>query len=118
MASEKSAYPDLCTAAVEQFKLSLEFQMAIDATVARSLAREGEGGVGLSNVAIAKLVEGQTKEDVIQSFQRSGYYKHKMSMYWDSGWTSFTYRAQKLFLDIHFNLLKPGEGDIGQTSTG
>ncbi|GMP34730.1 hypothetical protein CsSME_00007482 [Camellia sinensis var. sinensis] len=68
-ASERATYPDLCTAAVEQFKLSPEFQMATDAAVARSIARDGEAGVGPSNMATAKLVEGQTKGQIIQNFQ-------------------------------------------------
>ncbi|GMP45225.1 hypothetical protein CsSME_00013812 [Camellia sinensis var. sinensis] len=65
---ERAAYPDLCMAAVEQFMLSLEFQMAIDAVVAKSIAREGEAGAKLSNVATAELVEGQTKGEIIQNF--------------------------------------------------
>ncbi|XP_028099252.1 actin cytoskeleton-regulatory complex protein pan-1-like, partial [Camellia sinensis] len=36
-ASEKAAYPDLCVAAVEQYKGSPEFQMVVDAAVTRSL---------------------------------------------------------------------------------
>ncbi|GMP48493.1 hypothetical protein CsSME_00015824 [Camellia sinensis var. sinensis] len=41
LASERAAYPDLCIAAVEQFKGSADFQMAIDAAIASNLAREG-----------------------------------------------------------------------------
>ncbi|CAL5435402.1 unnamed protein product [Camellia sinensis] len=41
-ASERAAYPDLYVAAIEQFKGSAEFQMAIDAVVASSVAREAE----------------------------------------------------------------------------
>ena len=37
-AAESAAYPDLCGAAVEQYKGSPEFQTAIDAAVARKLA--------------------------------------------------------------------------------
>ncbi|GMQ10772.1 hypothetical protein CsSME_00053649 [Camellia sinensis var. sinensis] len=43
-ASERAAYPNLYVAATEQFKGSAEFQMAIDATVANSVAREVSGG--------------------------------------------------------------------------
>ncbi|XP_028105222.1 caldesmon-like [Camellia sinensis] len=43
-ASEKAAYPDLCVAAVEQYKGSSEFQMVVDAAVARSLAGQELGG--------------------------------------------------------------------------
>ncbi|GMP52939.1 hypothetical protein CsSME_00018575 [Camellia sinensis var. sinensis] len=57
MVPERVVYPDLCTTAVEQFKLSLEFQMAINTAVARALAREGGGGAGPSRVAAAELVE-------------------------------------------------------------
>ncbi|XP_028092351.1 calponin homology domain-containing protein DDB_G0272472-like [Camellia sinensis] len=39
-AFEKAAYPDLCVAAVEQFKGSPNFQIAIDAVIASNLARE------------------------------------------------------------------------------
>ncbi|GMP77924.1 hypothetical protein CsSME_00034033 [Camellia sinensis var. sinensis] len=67
MESEKAAYPDLGTAVVEQFKLSSEFQMDVDAVVARSLAREGDGGTRPSNVA-AELMEGETKEEIIRQF--------------------------------------------------
>ncbi|GMP59085.1 hypothetical protein CsSME_00022509 [Camellia sinensis var. sinensis] len=59
--------------------------MAIDVAVARSLARKWRGGVGPSGMTAAELVEGQTKEEIIQSFQQSNYYKHEMSQYWDSG---------------------------------
>ncbi|XP_028069244.1 recombination repair protein 1-like [Camellia sinensis] len=45
-ASERAAYPDLCVAAVEQYKGSSEFQMAVDAAVARSLAGQESGGSG------------------------------------------------------------------------
>ncbi|XP_028120240.1 coiled-coil domain-containing protein 89-like [Camellia sinensis] len=81
MESEKAAYPDLCTAAMEQFKLSSEFQMSMDAAMVKSLAREGDGGAGPSNLATAKLVEGKTKEEIIQRFQQLDYYKHEMSLY-------------------------------------
>ncbi|XP_028124240.1 caldesmon-like [Camellia sinensis] len=46
VASERAAYPDLCVAAVEQYKGSPEFQMVVDAAVARSLAGQESGGVG------------------------------------------------------------------------
>ncbi|GMP22736.1 hypothetical protein CsSME_00000619 [Camellia sinensis var. sinensis] len=45
LASERAAYPDLCVAALEQFKVSVDFQMAIDAAIAYNLAREGSGGL-------------------------------------------------------------------------
>ncbi|GMP40895.1 hypothetical protein CsSME_00011177 [Camellia sinensis var. sinensis] len=115
MASERAAYPDLCTAAVEQFKLSPKFQIAIDVALERSLVREGKCGAGPSIAAAAELVEGQTKTGIIQNFEQSDYYKHEMSMYWDSGWVSCQRSLAELFLDINVTLLKPGERDIAQT---
>ncbi|GMP32342.1 hypothetical protein CsSME_00006140 [Camellia sinensis var. sinensis] len=96
---------------MEQFKGSVEFQMAIDVAVARSLAKEGEGGAGPSGMAAG----GRSEKEVIQSFQWSDFYKHEMSQYWDSGWMSFKYKAQVLFLDVDFNLVKVGEDDVAQT---
>ncbi|GMP53748.1 hypothetical protein CsSME_00019122 [Camellia sinensis var. sinensis] len=111
MASEKAAYPDRCMAAMEQFKASPKFQMAIDAAVARGLAKEGEGGASPSGAAFV----GRTEEEVIQSFQQSDFYKHEMSQYWDSGWMSFKYKVHELFPDVDFSQVKVGEDDIAQT---
>ncbi|GMP98552.1 hypothetical protein CsSME_00046392 [Camellia sinensis var. sinensis] len=108
MASEIAAYPDLCVATVEQFKGSTEFQMAIDMAIAKSLAKEGEGDAGSSGVA----TKGRSEEEVIQSFQRSNFYKHEMSHYWDSNWMSFKYKVQKLFPNVDFSLVKVGEDDV------
>lgn len=47
-ASERAAYPDLCVAAVEQFKGSTEFQMAVDAAVASHLAGREAGSSSVS----------------------------------------------------------------------
>ncbi|XP_028114405.1 uncharacterized protein LOC114312370 [Camellia sinensis] len=63
-ASEREAYPDLCVAAVEQYKGSPEFQMAVDAAVARSLARQESGGVGPSR----KTVGGRTEAEPPKNF--------------------------------------------------
>ncbi|CAL5335476.1 unnamed protein product [Camellia sinensis] len=90
LASERAAYPDLCMAAMEQFKGSAEFQMAIDAAVTRSLAKEGEGGIG----PLGAVTDGRSEEEVIQSFQRSDFYKHEMSQYWDSGWSPSSIRRK------------------------
>ncbi|GMP37160.1 hypothetical protein CsSME_00008974 [Camellia sinensis var. sinensis] len=112
MASERAAYLDLYVVAVEQFKGSAEFHMAIiDAAVARSLAKKGEEVAGPLGVA----AEGRSEEEVIQSFQRSDFYKHEMSQYWDSGWMSFKYKAQELFPDVDFSLVKVREDDVAQT---
>lgn len=46
LASEKAAYPELCIAAVEKFKGSTNFQMAIDVAIASSMAKEVDGEVG------------------------------------------------------------------------
>ncbi|GMP72783.1 hypothetical protein CsSME_00030699 [Camellia sinensis var. sinensis] len=62
--SERAAYPDLYVAAVEQFKGSVEFQMAVDAVVASNLAREESGGVGPSGTTAG----GRTEAEVIESF--------------------------------------------------
>ncbi|XP_028070412.1 uncharacterized protein LOC114272892 [Camellia sinensis] len=64
-ASEKAAYPDLCVAAVEQYKGSPEFQMVVDAAVARSLAGQESGGVGPSR----KTAGGRIEAEVIERFQ-------------------------------------------------
>ncbi|GMP42190.1 hypothetical protein CsSME_00012011 [Camellia sinensis var. sinensis] len=111
LASERAAYPDLCVAAVEQFNGSADFQMAIDATIASSLARKGSGGVGPSRAATG----GRSEEEVIQSFQRSDFYKHEMSEFWDSGWMTFKHKADELFPDVDFSLAKVGEDDVAQT---
>ncbi|GMP77152.1 hypothetical protein CsSME_00033525 [Camellia sinensis var. sinensis] len=107
MESKKAAYLDLCAAAMEQFKLSSEFQMVMDAAVARSLSRKGDGGAGPPNVATAELVERETKEEIIRWFQQSDYYKHEMSVYWDSGWTSFNYKVNELFPGTDFIMVRP-----------
>ncbi|GMP43715.1 hypothetical protein CsSME_00012972 [Camellia sinensis var. sinensis] len=95
-ASERAAYPDLYVAAVEQFKGSADFQMAIDAAVASNLAREGAGGAGSSRATAG----GRSEDEVIQSFQRSDFYKHEMAEYWDSGWKMFKRKVEELFPDL------------------
>ncbi|GMP49216.1 hypothetical protein CsSME_00016268 [Camellia sinensis var. sinensis] len=110
MASKRAVYPDLCVAAVEEFKGSVEFQMAID-VVGRSLANEGEWGAGLSEVAAGD----RSEEEVIQSFQWSDFYKHEMSQYWDNSWISFKYKVQELFSDMNFSRMKVREDDVVQT---
>ncbi|GMP50648.1 hypothetical protein CsSME_00017181 [Camellia sinensis var. sinensis] len=60
-ASERAAYPDLCVVAVEQFKRSVDFQIAIDAAIASNLAREGSRGVGLSGTTAG----GRSEDEVI-----------------------------------------------------
>ncbi|GMP57054.1 hypothetical protein CsSME_00021299 [Camellia sinensis var. sinensis] len=111
LASKRAEYPDLCMAAVDQFKGSTEFQMAIDATVASSLANEGNWGVGPSGAAAG----GRSEEEVIQSFQRSDFYKHEISEFWDSGWMTFKHKAHELFPDMDFSLVKVDEYHIAQT---
>ncbi|GMP91395.1 hypothetical protein CsSME_00042116 [Camellia sinensis var. sinensis] len=85
--------------------------MAINAAVARSFVKKGEEGAGPSGVA----TEGKSEEEVIQSFQRSDFCKHEMSQYWDSGWMSFKYKAQELFPNVDFRLMKVVEDDVAQT---
>ncbi|GMP46995.1 hypothetical protein CsSME_00014943 [Camellia sinensis var. sinensis] len=56
-ASEKTTYPDLYVAALEQFKASADFQLAIDAAIASNLAREGAGGAGPSGTTVGSRSE-------------------------------------------------------------
>ncbi|GMP21643.1 hypothetical protein CsSME_00000001 [Camellia sinensis var. sinensis] len=79
--------------------------MAVDGAVARSLAREGDGGARLSNMATAELVDGETKEEIIRRFQQSDYYKHEMS-----------YKREELFPGTNFSRVRPREEEISQTS--
>ncbi|GMP46659.1 hypothetical protein CsSME_00014721 [Camellia sinensis var. sinensis] len=111
LASERVAYPDLCMAAVEQFKRFADFQMAVDTTITSSLANEGNGGVEPSGVAAG----GRSEEEVIQSFQWSDFYKHEMSEFRDSSWMTFKHKAQELFPNVDFSLVKVGEDDVAQT---
>jgi len=74
-ASERAAYPDLCIATVEQFKGFADFQMAVDAAIANNLTREGSGGAGSSGATAGS----RSEEEVIQNFQRSDFYQHKMA---------------------------------------
>ncbi|GMP66728.1 hypothetical protein CsSME_00026961 [Camellia sinensis var. sinensis] len=111
LASERAAYPDLCVAAVEQFKGSADFQMAIDAAIANNLAREESGGAGLSGATAGS----RSKEEVIQSFQRSDFYKHEMAEFWDSGWKMFRRKVEELFPDLDFNCVKIDKDDMAQT---
>ncbi|GMQ02406.1 hypothetical protein CsSME_00048647 [Camellia sinensis var. sinensis] len=110
LASERAAYPDLCVAVVEQFKGSADFQMAIDAAIASSLARKGDRGVGSSGAA-----GNRSEEEVIQSFQRSDFYKHEMAEFWDSGWKTFNRKAEELFPDLDLNNVRIDENDMAQT---
>ncbi|GMQ03039.1 hypothetical protein CsSME_00049003 [Camellia sinensis var. sinensis] len=111
LASERAAYPDLCVVAVEQFKGSADFQMAIDAVIASSLAREGDRGVGPSRATAGS----RSEEEVIQSFQRSDFYKHEIAEFWDSGWKMFKRKAEELFPDLDFSNVRIDEDDVAQT---
>ncbi|GMP60536.1 hypothetical protein CsSME_00023359 [Camellia sinensis var. sinensis] len=109
--SERKAYPDLCVAAVEQFKASADFQMAIDAAIASNLVREGTRGAGPSRTTAGS----RSENEVIQSFQRSDFYKHEMAEFWDSGWKMFKSKAEELFSDIDFSSVRIDEDDVAQT---
>ncbi|GMP92778.1 hypothetical protein CsSME_00042862 [Camellia sinensis var. sinensis] len=111
LASERAAYPNLCVASVEQFKGSADFQMAVDAAIANNLAREGARGAGPSGATAG----GRSKEEVIQSFQRSDFYKHEIAEYWDSGLKMFKRKAEELFPDLDLNSVKIDEDDVAQT---
>ncbi|GMP38123.1 hypothetical protein CsSME_00009494 [Camellia sinensis var. sinensis] len=110
-ASERAAYPDLYVAAIEQFKGSAEFQMAIDAAVTSSVAREVSGGAGPSGTTIG----GRTEAEVIESFQRSNFYKHEMAEFRDSGWKMFKRKAEELFPGLDLSNVKIDEDDVAQT---
>ncbi|GMP67046.1 hypothetical protein CsSME_00027169 [Camellia sinensis var. sinensis] len=110
-ASERAAYPDLYVAAVEQFKGSADFQMAIDTAVASNLARKGAGGAGSSRATAG----GRSEVEVIQSFQLSDFYKHEMAEFWDSGWKMFKRKAEELFPDLDLSGVKIGDDDVAQT---
>ncbi|GMP27139.1 hypothetical protein CsSME_00003265 [Camellia sinensis var. sinensis] len=102
----------MCIAAVEQFKGSADFQMAIDAVIASHLARERSGGAGPSGSTAGEMSE----EEVIQSFQQSDFYKHEMAEFWDSGWKMFKRKTEELFPDLDFSNVKIDEDDVAQTS--
>ncbi|GMP48139.1 hypothetical protein CsSME_00015601 [Camellia sinensis var. sinensis] len=110
-ASERAAYPDLCVTAVDQFKGSVDFQMAIDAAIACNLAREGSGGAG----PLGATAGSRSEEEVIQSFQQSDFYKHEMAEFWDSGWKMFKRKAKELLPDLNFNTVRIKEDDVAQT---
>ncbi|GMQ03511.1 hypothetical protein CsSME_00049284 [Camellia sinensis var. sinensis] len=110
-ASKRAAYPDLYVAAVEQFKVSVDFQMAIDTAIASNLAREGARGAGPSGTTVGS----RSEDELIQSFQRSDFYKHKMAEFWDSGWKMFKRKAEELFPDIDFSSVRIDEDDVAQT---
>ncbi|GMQ05867.1 hypothetical protein CsSME_00050703 [Camellia sinensis var. sinensis] len=110
-AFERAAYLDLCVAAVDQFKGSAEFQMAIDVAVASNLAREVSGGAGSSGMTAGV----RTEAEVIENFQRSDFYKHEMAEFWDSGWKMFKRKAEELFADLDLSSVKIDEDDVAQT---
>ncbi|GMP89127.1 hypothetical protein CsSME_00040829 [Camellia sinensis var. sinensis] len=110
-ASERAAYPNLCVAAIEQFKGSAEFHMAIDAVVANNLAREVAGGAGTSGATAG----GRTEAEVTKSFKRSDFYKHEMAEFWDNGWKMFKHKAEELFPDLDFSGVRIDEDDVAQT---
>ncbi|KAF5931667.1 hypothetical protein HYC85_027838 [Camellia sinensis] len=110
-ASERAAYPDLCIAAVEQYKGSPEFQIAVDAAVARNLAGQESRGVGPSRTTAG----GRTEAEVIESFQQSDFYKHEMAEFWDSSWKMFKRGAEELFPDLDLSSVTIGEDDVAQT---
>ncbi|GMP40602.1 hypothetical protein CsSME_00010980 [Camellia sinensis var. sinensis] len=110
-ASERAAYPGLCVTAVEQFKGSADFQMAVDVAIANSLVREGSGGAGPSGATAGS----KSEEEVIQSFPRLDFYKHEMAEFWDSDWKMFKRKAEELFPDLDFSSVKIDEDDVAQT---
>ncbi|GMP30890.1 hypothetical protein CsSME_00005342 [Camellia sinensis var. sinensis] len=110
-ASERATYPDLCVAAVEQFKASIDFQMAINPAVASNLAREGARKAGSSGATAG----GRSEAEVIQSFQRSDFYKHEMAEFWDNRWKMFNRKAEELFPNLDLSGVKIDDDDVAQT---
>ncbi|GMP45135.1 hypothetical protein CsSME_00013761 [Camellia sinensis var. sinensis] len=110
-ASERAVYPDLCVAAVEQFKGSAEFQMAVDTAVVSNLAREVSGGACPSGATAG----GRTEAEVIESFQRSDFYKHEMVEFWDSGWKMFKQKAEELFPGLDLSSVRIDDDEVAQT---
>ncbi|GMP82000.1 hypothetical protein CsSME_00036498 [Camellia sinensis var. sinensis] len=110
-ASKRAAYPDLYVAAIEQFKGSAEFQMAIDAAVANSMMGKVSGGAGPSGTTVG----GRTEAEVIESLQRSNFYKHKMAEFLGSGWKMFKRKAEDLFPGLDLSSVKIDEDDVAQT---
>ncbi|GMP64686.1 hypothetical protein CsSME_00025835 [Camellia sinensis var. sinensis] len=85
--------------------------MAVDAAVANNLAREVFGGTGSSGTTAG----GRTEAEVIESFQRSDFYKHEMAEFWDSGWKMFKRKAEELFPDLDLSGVRIDEDDVAQT---
>ncbi|GMP27853.1 hypothetical protein CsSME_00003659 [Camellia sinensis var. sinensis] len=85
--------------------------MAIDAVVASSMAREVSGGLGSSGTTAG----GRTDAEVIESFQRSDFYKHEMAEFWDSGWKMFKRKAEELFPGSDLSSVKIDKDDVAQT---
>ncbi|XP_028093072.1 uncharacterized protein LOC114293233 [Camellia sinensis] len=49
---------------------------------------------------------GRTEAEVIESFQRSDFYKHEMAEFWDSGWKMFKRKAEELFPYLDLSVAK------------
>ncbi|GMP87641.1 hypothetical protein CsSME_00039932 [Camellia sinensis var. sinensis] len=69
------------------------------------------GGAGPSTTTAG----GRTEAEVIESFQRSDFYKHEMAEFWDSGWKMFKRRAEELFPDLDLSSVTVGKDDVAQT---
>ncbi|GMP39232.1 hypothetical protein CsSME_00010154 [Camellia sinensis var. sinensis] len=85
--------------------------MDIDAAITNNLAREGNRKAGPSGATAGR----RSEEEVIQSFQRSEFYKHEMAEFWDSSWKTFKRKAEELFPDLDFNTVRINEDDVAQT---
>ena len=85
--------------------------MTVDAAVASNLAREVSGGAGPSRTTAG----GRTEVEVIESFQRSDFYKHEMAEFWDSGWKMFKRKAEELFPDLDLSSVRIDEDDVAHT---
>ncbi|GMP98591.1 hypothetical protein CsSME_00046417 [Camellia sinensis var. sinensis] len=86
--------------------------MAIDAAIASNLAKEASGGAGPSGATAGS----RSEEEVIQSFQRSDFYKHEMAELWDSGWKMFKRKVEELFPGLDFSSVRIEEDKVAHTS--
>ncbi|GMP53700.1 hypothetical protein CsSME_00019089 [Camellia sinensis var. sinensis] len=111
LASERVAYPDLCVTAVEQFKGSADFQMALMPLSPAAWRKREIWRAGPSRATVGS----RSEEEMIQSFQRSDFYKHEIAEFWDIGWKTFRRKTEDLFPDLDFSNVRIDEDDVAQT---
>ncbi|GMP70899.1 hypothetical protein CsSME_00029535 [Camellia sinensis var. sinensis] len=62
-----------------------------------------------------RCLGGSTEVEVIESFQRSDFYKYEMAEFWDSGWKMFKRKVEELFPDLDLSGVRIDEDDVAQT---